>query len=588
MKINIQKILFHTLTNQNGEVSYYGEVYLKKCGNWVSRKPVSFALNLIKIRFHYGILKSTSPLKLKGIKDRNIHLNYFRLKLSQSMRVMLDYRNIITDLWGSLLQPSLSEDAVFQILENEFGIKGFANVRKKYQDTKVSIEKIYEKINKEFQSNLSPDLEIKLVSDTVLVNSFVLENIDTAVANQTVVTAVVDSCYPMSMFEEILERNRISCISEIVITSERQKSVQKLVSEYVKKYKKQEKGYDKSVRIYAADYDKYILKQRRKGNTASYYPLPYFFLKKNNIPGFKSPFGELYRRVEGLLNYSRPFSRSDEYQTAVLYLAPSVFGFLQEAEERSEGREVVFIGSGNHILVKIFQKYWKNASVIEWSYIAANQPEKSDEWQIIFNKMPFLEKISADRIAEGLGFSAPSYKLERVRGEFIKKWSQSKYDGFGGYDGVQIYLQSMLCNKKSVLFVDLTENSMGGKSLLDKIEQYNIVLDYNYFSLNTYFCENKIEKEIGEKAEGLFHRIMQIELPVLLKISMDRISFAQPPMFPPGEKERIYSGMEEYVRIMSDMVKKNNRVPKISAREIVELLLAGETSIQRVSRRFIE
>ena len=74
------------------------------------------------------------------------------------------------------------------------------------------------------------------------------------------------------------------------------------MSEYVRKYKKEEKRYEKSVRIFASDYDKYILNQRRKGNTASYYPAPEYFLKKNNIPDFKSDFGELWTkyRLTGL------------------------------------------------------------------------------------------------------------------------------------------------------------------------------------------------------------------------------------------------------------------------------------------------
>lgn len=588
MSINLQKILFHTLTNQNGEVSYYGEVYLKKCGNWAGSKPVTFAKNLLKLRFHYGILKRSSPLRLAGMKNDRIDLSYYRLKLTQSMKVMLDYRHIITDMWGSLLQPVLSEEALFIQLEKNLGVDGFAAARKKYDDTRVPIDEIYKKISVELNTPIFSEYEIKLVSDSVLINYFVLDNLDTAVANQTEVTAIIDSSYPKEMFEEILKKHSINCISEIIVTSQNNKKISRLISEYIKKYKRQEKGYDKNVRIYASDYDKYILRQRRKGNTASYYTPPEFFLKRNNIPEFTSPFGGLYRHIEGNLNYSRPFSRSDEYQTAVLYIAPVAYGFLYEVFKRAGKRQVVFLGSADHILVQLYRKYFGDASDIEWSYIAANKPRYSLEWEMIFQKMPILDKIPADRVASVFGFSAPSYKIERVRNEFVDGWIDSSRDGhIRKDDGVVEYVKSFLQDKESVLLVDITENSEGGMSFVHRIKELGIELDYEYLSLRSYFTDNGIEKGIQERTERTFHGLFQMELPVLLKIDKDTLSFAQAPMLPIQEKEKMYGGINEYFRIMKE-IDIDNKLPSISAYEMADLLLAGESSIQRLERRFME
>ena len=589
--MNIKKMIFHALTNFNGEISYYGEVYLTRCGNMAGTKPFLFAWNIMKINFHYGIAKSKEPLKLSGIKENNIDQVYSRLKLTQNMRIMLDYKHLITDLWGSLLKPVLSEEALYKILEDDLQIEGFAKARKKFDDKKLSIEEIYNKIEKEVQKPVSPDLEIEMVSNTVIVNPYVLDILDTVAANHTSITALIDSSYPEEMFNDILRKNMIYCISEIVTTSHKKKNIRGLVSEYVRKYKKEEKRYEKSVRIFASDYDKYILNQRRKGNTASYYPAPEYFLKKNNIPDFKSDFGELYKIVEGNLNYSKPFSRSDTYQTSVLYLAPVIYGFLQEVLEKADERKIVFIGSSEHMIVKYFNKYMGNAHVIEWSYLVANQPKKSDDWDEVFRCMPFLDKISADRIAFGLGFTAPAYKLERAKSDFMKAWRESRSGKSDNYieesNSIKSYLESFLNDKESVFFVDLTENDMAGKSLLKKLKEYNICPDYDYFSIHDYFEESDMEESVKIRLEELIQNILQMELPVLLKIGEDKLSFAQAPMVPTEEKERLSGGINEYIRIMSNLTYKNKSIPKITVDEAVKLLLSGETSIQRLKRRLV-
>lgn len=589
--MNIKKMIFHAFTNHGGEVSYYGEVYLVNCRNMAGKKPFTFAWSLMKINFHYGIAKSKGTLKLSGIKNNDIDQIYNRLKLTQNMRIMLDYKHLITDLWGSLLKPVLSGEALYKILEDDLQIEGFAKARKKFDDKKLPIEEIYNKIEKEVQKPVSPDLEIEMVSDAVIVNPYVLEILDTVAANHTSITAVIDSSYPEEMFNDFLKKNMICCISEIVTTSQKKKNIGKLVSEYVRKYKKEEKGYGKSVRIFASDYDKYILKQRRKGNTATYYPAPEYFLKRNNIPDFKSSFGELYRMVEGNLNYSRPLLRSDTYQTSVLYLAPVIYGFLQEVLERADERKIVFIGSSEHMIVKYFNKYMGNAHVIEWSYLVANQPKKSDDWDEVFRCMPFLDKISADRIAFGLGFTAPAYKLERAKSDFMKAWRESRSGKSDNYieesNSIKSYLESFLNDKESVFFVDLTENDMAGKSLLKKLKEYNICPDYDYFSIHDYFEESDMEESVKIRLEELIQNILQMELPVLLKIGEDKLSFAQAPMVPTEEKERLSGGINEYIRIMSNLTYKNKSIPKITVDEAVKLLLSGETSIQRLKRRLV-
>lgn len=221
-------MIFHTFTNHGGEVSYYGEAYLVKCGSMAARKPFKFAWNLMKIHFHYGITKSKAPLNLSGIKEKDINQVYSRLKLTQNMRIMLDYKHLITDLWGSLLKPVLSEKALYKMLEEELQIEGFAKVREKYDDKKLPIEEIYKKIEKEIQNTVSPKLEIEIVSDAVIVNPYVLEILDTVAANHTNITAVIESSYPEEMFQELLDKNMIYCISEIVTTSRKKKTYEDL------------------------------------------------------------------------------------------------------------------------------------------------------------------------------------------------------------------------------------------------------------------------------------------------------------------------------------------------------------------------
>lgn len=190
-----------------------------------------------------------------------------------------------------------------------------------------------------------------------------------------------------------------------------------------------------------------------------------------------------------------------------------------------------------------------------------------------------------------MGFTAPAYKLERAKSDFMKAWRESRSGKSDNYieesNSIKSYLESFLNDKESVFFVDLTENDMAGKSLLKKLKEYNICPDYDYFSIHDYFEESDMEESVKIRLEELIQNILQMELPVLLKIGEDKLSFAQAPMVPTEEKERLSGGINEYIRIMSNLTYKNKSIPKITVDEAVKLLLSGETSIQRLKRRLV-
>lgn len=227
MKIDLKKVMFHALTNVNADVSYYGEIYLEKNNRWIMTRPMTFVWNLLKIRIHYRKKKQTHSLRLTGMNVVDMRKIYYRHQSSVTARSLMRYKHMILDVWGSLLVPLLEEDSLYEAIEKKLEVKGFAKVRKKYQNNQISIEEIYSKISRELHLQLTPDLELSIVKQTVQINAYIKEVLEAISTNHIPMIGVINSCYPREIFLEILKEKGIPFLTEVHVTSEFRMDIKK-------------------------------------------------------------------------------------------------------------------------------------------------------------------------------------------------------------------------------------------------------------------------------------------------------------------------------------------------------------------------
>lgn len=597
MKIDWKKVMFHALTNVNADVSYYGEIYLEKNNRWIMTRPVTFAWNLLKIRIHYRKKTQTRSLRLTGMNEVDMRKIYYRHQSSVTARSLMRYKHMILDVWGSLLVPLLEEDSLYEVIEKKLEVEGFAKIRKKYQNNEISIEEIYAKISRELHLQLTPDLELSIIKQTVQTNAYLKEVLEALSTNHIPMIGVINSCYPREIFLEILREKGIPFLTEVHVTSEFRMNIKKMVMLFAQNYKNADPLYHRGVVIYSGDYENYVKHQRKRWYTAFYYPVPERFLAMHPLPKFHELFGTVYKKIVAMGIYSGFASHSDVYKSMYLYVAPVVCGLLQEIRKRSKGREVVFLGPGEHGLVTLFHTFFGQAAVVEWSYVAANMPKEDTQWQDIFEKMPSLCTLTEDSIGYAMNFTAPAHTLGKSQDEFILYWNQYQGQRASANEiekGISKYIQSYFDDgntEKEIFLVDITEGCNGQKSFEERIRAIYPDRKVEYFSLSRLFSEVGIEQEKQEELKTVlysFDHILQMDSPILIQILEEEISYVQPPVFPVGKKELFLKILEEYIRTMKPLLDEDVGIPNISGEEMFELLYAGKDEIVQLKRRMME
>lgn len=269
---------------------------------------------------------------------------------------------------------------------------------------------------------------------------------------------------------------------------------------------------------------------------------------------------------------------------------------LQEIYERSEGKEIVFLGSSNHSLVTLFQTFYGNAQVVEWSYLAADMPKDEEGWWNVFEYMPSLCGLTGDALGEALGFQAPSYSLERGKREFISSWIQNREHEVSREElerGISHYLSSYFDDRnreKELFLVDITEGGMGWQNFQKKFYELYPDDKVTHISLADLLWEEENQPEDMEDWKEILYRfdsILQMDAPILVRILEQEISYVQPTVLPRGKKELFQKILEEFVRTMKPFLEEDLGIPNISGKEMSDLLYAGKDELIQLKRRMM-
>ena len=588
MKRDLKKQFFHAITNATEDTSYYSEIYLEENLSTFSQRPMTFLMNLLKIRWYYQFPNPKKELHLKDTKRTRWDNLYYRHKSFLVIPMLSKYNYLFTDVLGSLLLPTVSSKTLYKMVEKELDLPGFAKVREEYDRTEMPIDAIYENVSVAFGTTITPKKELELFSRTLLINPFIREILEGIAAQYTPIYAVIDSSYSPEYFKTLLEQLDIPFFSTIFTTGTEKKSVTKVAAQKMQQLERtltQKEAY--GCVFYSADYERLIRPLRKKGHSALFYPKPARFLTRHDLPALSDSYDQVYRTLAGLSLYAGA-SHSPMYQTMVLYVTPVLYAILEEIHKLSESKKVVFVGSDRNLVLTLYQRFYGKVQVLEWSYILSHPPYNGEDWKRILSQMPSLLHCSAEQLAYTMGGELPDYVIEKRLSQFYTDWEAVDVGtALENRNCLSSYLTNLFSPKEPILLVDLTEGGKSGKDACNLLHSL-----YPHSSLHYFSWWEMLEKtrEIDKETLYSLDRIFRIDSPTLLGIRKDEeeltFQYLQPPFLPKGTEKHMLHIASSYIQKMQHIAASSPYFPIPSKEELCHMLNCGRQNLQQLREEY--
>lgn len=576
MQGNLKKKLFHFLTNGNEDVSYYSEVYLEKYSNTFYNQPLTFLMNLMKIRYYNTIGKSKTDWKLKGTKNKNFQGIYYRHNSYNVAKTLMKYGHVYVNVIGMLLFPICSKETLYKMLEREYGIKGFASVRKELEDETKSIDWIYEEISEKMGQGVTPEKEMNFVKKVWLINPYILEILDAVAANHIPITVIENSSYGSGFFKELLEYHGVSYLKEIVTSAVDGKPAVKGAVDRMKQAEKQ--MYDKEYKsvFFSQDFEGFIRPLRKKQMSAIYSPSPLRFCEKLGLPNSSMAFGDIHKRMAALGMYAGG-THSEHFRILYCYLAPIVYEIISYIERESVGKKILFLGNSENVIFQVYERVKGNATCVESSYLAFQNPTKDEDWYRVLSVMPSLCNYTAEALTYDTEKPLEEYIVKKQWDRFLKEWSElpkSKQDRKVCTE----YLEAWFGEDKDVLVVDVTEGTKCIEECIRFLSPKKRNVDY----ITWKDCiKNDSNHEELKECYDILDCIFQMDGPILANISTEKFSFIQPKKIANEKKELLYAVMESYCRQCNEIRQVGDRVFSFTPEYMFDLFSVGKEGIKQ-------
>lgn len=328
LPINYVRKLYNVLTEGNEDVNFCCLCLHNQNREAAINNPVSFGINLVKLNILCRI-----PIVKKYVFSKKIGKNYLssvyvRPTITELASGLLDNKAVITDVFDCAVSSLKSDCEIFKMIEEKTGVKGFAKIRRKYDDKTQKIEHIYEKINSALNSSVDYHIELDLRMKFYIPNRYVVRLLDIATFNNLKIYACINSSLPGDFIKSVM--NEFDVPFDVMTVS----------SEDDFEYPVPENPA--LTDVLSSDYS-FIKRYLRLGCVATYYRKPETVMHRIRHPKINREFREVYdiicgnRLFSGLKRYSR------EYELAYLCLAP----YIQSCREKNNN---IITLSANKIL----------------------------------------------------------------------------------------------------------------------------------------------------------------------------------------------------------------------------------------------
>jgi hypothetical protein len=557
-----KKKIFHILTSGNADIAFYTEAYVASNKEWVMKRPVLFAINLLKINFYCLVLHKNYSIKELVPGRKCIARIHRRPKVYQYSADLMKYPFIITDIFHSLLELSEEIDTIYQRIEKNYNLPGFYDLRKKKANNYITIDNIYEELSRDLSVTLSKDIEINMLKKYLVLNPYLKKALEIAAYNNSSIIGILETSYSKEDIEDILNEFSIK-LSDIHVSSEEKRSFSKMRNELIKQHTPPHVRMEEMFVIVSANYKKAFQTSRSCKFTNKYYRSSKEIMKSITLPEITAKFKEVYQTITGIELFGGLYSHKNIYEITYLYLAPAIYAFLRETYLMAvnSSARVIALCDPENIFATLYAKYFGELDACIWSGFSGSIPASREDWNKLIEDCSFIKALPADRIAASFGFSFPNQLLKDCQEEFVEE--ALKKSRCKSKEAILKYLKPHLGEDKNLVIVDPMPGLFSLNYFVSYIKDINPQLDIQKLSMSHYL--NKNAKELS-----VLHHILQMDSPIIMGIYGDEINdcpdhatqlkeitFTQPNMIDETKKEIIQKALEDYCRSFASYQRKN-------------------------------
>ena len=564
LPLDFVRKIYNMLTNGNDDVNFYCMCIQNQNREAATNSPIKFALNLIKINILCRLPFSKRRLFSEEIGKAYLSGIFVRPAICELASGMLDNSRLITDIFGCAVTTIKNRNDIFKDIEKEIGVKGFADLRKQYDNSRLPIQQIYKKISAKLKTVIDYKIELSVMEKHYVANKYVVRLLDIATCNNVFVTAIVHSGYPREFIEKILKRFKIS-VDKLIITTE-----------WETYFKNEAPVKPEFTGVFSNDYKGFIKKLMKYGCKPIYYRSPQALMKRTVHPKLSDNFRNVYDGICGLNLFSGIKRMSKEYELSFLCIAPAVTGFAQRVLQKSEKGEYVIClcdeSSFFARLIKQLCKSTENIVFFPWSPLAANKYKSALEWKEIIEETPIFDDAYSGVFDSVLRYPVSALKEPpdtlTLSGIMATAWTDKSSDGADNA------ISKVIGKHKKIVIADPVPGNCATSQLCSILESIKPETTYTCLTLSNM---------LRQKSNDLkpLARIMQGNMPLLCQIGTGGKKWIYPKKIDSNKLEEIYRAILDFSPDFFKYIKDTSAELTISGNDASALYMQGLSEIRK-------
>ena len=310
VKALLKKIYMY-LVHSHPEVDFFCKCLLNTERESLVQRPVLLALRILKINLlcHLPFLKYRYAGQLG---HAYLSRRLVRPPVYDLAQQILEYPQVVTDLFGSALMMLKCWSDLYAQLEKELGLLGFARLRGALDDPALPLDEIYRQIGEMLGKEVSYAAELALAEALFVPNKYVVRLLDILQYNCVKVTAVVPTSYPRELMEHLLQKHGIP-VDELLLTCEERQPFMQAARRFLAG----------NTAVFSADF-RFIRQGMRQGIRTFYYHDPRLLLRSVKMPRLTPAFSDVFCGLCGLHLFGSEEMPTAAYELAFLCAAPLV------------------------------------------------------------------------------------------------------------------------------------------------------------------------------------------------------------------------------------------------------------------------
>lgn len=565
LPLDFVRKIYNMLTNGNDDVNFYCMCIQNQNREAATNSPIKFALNLIKINILCRLPFSKRRLFSEEIGKAYLSGIFVRPAICELASGMLDNSRLITDIFGCAVTTIKNRNDIFKDIEKEIGVKGFADLRKQYDNSRLPIQQIYKKISAKLKTVIDYKIELSVMEKHYVANKYAVRLLDIAACNNVFITAIVHSGYPREFIEKILKRFKIS-VDKLIITTE-----------WETYFKNEAPDSPEFTGVFSNDYKGFIKKLMKYGCKPIYYRSPQALMERTVHPKLSDDFRNVYDGICGLNLFSGIKRMSKEYELSFLCIAPAVTGFAQRVLRKSEkGEYAICLCDESSFFARLIKRLCKSTENIvffPWSPLATNKYKSALEWKEIIEETPIFDDAYSGVFDSVLRY--PVSALKKPPDTLTLSGIMATALTDKSSDGVDNAISKVIGKHKRIVIADPVPGTCGSAQLCSILESIK--------PETTYTCVT-MSNMLGQKSSDLkpLARIIRGNMPLLCKIGADGRRWIYPKKIDSNKLSEIHRAILDFSLNFFKYTKDASAELTISGDDASALYMQGLPEIRNI------